>query len=70
MACGSFFLHYYRSCNEIFRMALVEIRSADSSYPLGPTTTAETTLIFICLFFLTSLNSEADPATFRIVRKF
>ena len=25
---------YYRSCNEICRMTLVQIRSADSSYPL------------------------------------
>ena len=33
-------------------------------------TNAETTLIFIYLFFVTSLISQADPATFPIMRKF
>jgi len=49
-------------------MALVQIRSADSPPPL--ITNAETTLILIYLFFVTSLISQADPATFPIMRKF
>jgi len=58
---------YSRSCTGICRMTLVQIKAA-GSLPL--ITNAETTLIFIYLFFVTSLISQADPATFPIVRKF
>ena len=41
-----------------------------SGFALPLITNAETTLIFIYLFFVTSLISQADPATFPIMRKF